>query len=418
MANLIGVNFQMAEEVNIKGYREEILVEKGVIITEEHAIKMEKLYQKYCEFFTAYPDLFLDLIKPVDSNFQLFFYQRIFLRACMRFRKVYVCAPRAFSKTFISILALMLKCVFQPGIKLFICAPHINQSAKIATEKIKEIYDLFPFLRGEVVGTGDCPGNFGKDYVKLTFKNGSVFDVVGTTDSTRGGRRHSGLIDELRDHDATEITEIVLPLLNVNRRTRARIVNPHEPHQQIINATSAGTKQSYAYEVLIETLEEAVINPNNAFVFGCDYRIPVMHGLLDKKYIQELKMSSTYKDESFAREYMAQWTGGSDDSFFDYDKLIKHRILVNPERTQNLGAYKDDFYLLSVDVGRLSCQTVVCVFKVHLYKNVYKANLVNMYILGKTAESKHFERQAIDLKKIIADFRPKEVVIDGNGLTA
>lgn len=104
------------------------------------------------------------------------------------------------------------------------------------------------------------------------------------------------------DHDATEITEIVLPLLNVNRRTKARVVNPNEPHQQIIFATSAGTKQSYAYEVLIETLEEAIINPNNAFVFGCDYRIPVMHGLLDKKYIQELKMSSTYKDESFARE--------------------------------------------------------------------------------------------------------------------
>ena len=82
MANLIGANFQMAEEVNIKGYKEEILVEKGVIITEDHAIKMESLYQKYCEFFTAYPDLFLDLIKPADSNFQLFFYQRIFLRAC------------------------------------------------------------------------------------------------------------------------------------------------------------------------------------------------------------------------------------------------------------------------------------------------------------------------------------------------
>ena len=214
MANLIGVNFQMAEEVNVKGYREEILVEKGVVITEEHAIKMEKLYQKYCEFFTAYPDLFLDLIKPADSNFQLFFYQRIFLRACMRFRKVYVCAPRAFSKTFISILALILKCVFQPGIKLFICAPHINQSAKIATEKIKEIYDLFPFLRGEVVGTGDCPGNFGKDYVKLTFKNGSVFDVVGTTDSTRGGRRNAQNIisvdhPNLLDWDSIKNTYII-----------------------------------------------------------------------------------------------------------------------------------------------------------------------------------------------------------------
>ena len=95
---------------------------------------------------------------------------------------------------------------------------------------------------------------------------------------------------------------------------------------------------------------------------------PLCMGYLIKKYIQELKMSSTYKDESFAREYMAQWTGGSDDSFFNYDRLVKHRILVNPERTQNLGAYKDDFYLLSVDVGRLSCQTVVSVFKVHQYK--------------------------------------------------
>lgn len=52
-------------------------------------------------------------------------------------------------------------------IKLFICAPKIKQSAKIATEKIKEIYDLFPFLRSEVLGTGDSPGNFGNDYVKI-----------------------------------------------------------------------------------------------------------------------------------------------------------------------------------------------------------------------------------------------------------
>lgn len=77
-----------------------------------------------------------------------------------------------------------------------------------------------------------------------------------------------GLIDEVRDHDAIEITEIVLPLLNVNRRTRARVVNPNEPHQQVLIATSAGTKQSYAYELLIETLEEAIINPYNTFVFG------------------------------------------------------------------------------------------------------------------------------------------------------
>lgn len=392
--------------------REDIPIEKGVVITEAQAIKHEELYRKYGEFFTAYPDLFLDLITPSDSNFKLYFYQRIFIRACMRFRKVYICAPRAFSKSFISILALMLKCLFQPGIKLFICAPHINQAVKIATEKIYEIYDLFPLLKNEIL----AGGNFGRDYVKLTFKNGSVFDVVGTTDSTRGGRRNAGLIDEIRDHDATEITEIVLPLLNVSRKTKSRVINPHEPHQQVIYATSAGTKQTYAYEVLIETLEAAIIDPNNAFVFGCDYRIPMMHGLLDAKFVQEMKMSSTFKDESFAREYLAKWTGGSENSFFDYDRLSRHRTISNPERTQKLGAYPNDFYILSVDVGRLSDQTVVCAHKVHQRENLYPSKLVNIFVLGKTVEEKHFEIQAIDLKKIIQEFQPREVVIDGNGL--
>lgn len=86
----------------------------------------------------------------------------------MRYKEVYVTAPRAFSKSFITILGLMLQCVFMPGTKRFICAPNKNQSAQIAKEKIVEIYDHWPLLRREVVGgdISDTPGNFGKDYVK------------------------------------------------------------------------------------------------------------------------------------------------------------------------------------------------------------------------------------------------------------
>ena len=144
------------------------------------------------EIFTAYPDIYLDIIKPTDSNFTLFFYQRIVLRAVMRYKEVYVTAPRAFSKSFITILGIFLQCIFMPGTKRFICAPNKNQSAQIAKEKIIEIYDKFPLLKKEVIGgeISDTPGNFGKDYVTLRFRNGSQFDVVGALDSTRGGRRH------------------------------------------------------------------------------------------------------------------------------------------------------------------------------------------------------------------------------------
>lgn len=167
-------------------YKEGVELEKGVVLTEEYLLKHEELFKQYANFFSAYPDIFIDLITPAESNFSLFFFQRIFLRACMRYRYHYCTACRAFSKTFISILALYLECMFRPGVKLFICAPGKNQSAKIAKDKIYEIWDKLPFLKKEIVGDG----NFGKDYVTLTFRNGSIFDVVGALDSERGGRRH------------------------------------------------------------------------------------------------------------------------------------------------------------------------------------------------------------------------------------
>ena len=406
------------KEIMQRGEREGIEIAKGAILTPAYLIEHEELFRKYCDFFTAYPDIFLDLIKPSDSTFTLFFYQRIVLRALMRFKEVYVVACRAFSKSFITILALFLQCVFIPGTKRFICAPNKNQSAQIAKEKLVEIYDKFPLLRKEVIGgdISETPGNFGKDYVTIKFRNGSQFDVVGALDSQRGGRRHGGLIDEIRDHDEVALNEIVLPLMNVSRRLPDNTVNEKEVNQQIIAMTSAGIKNSFAYDKLIDMFESAIIDPKSSFVFGCDYRVPVLHGLLDKTFINKLKMSPSYNEESFAREYMSIWSGSSNESWFNYDKLSKYRKIKNPETHFLNRPNSTQFYILSVDVGRLNDQTVVCVFRVNVVQGKYLATLVNLYVLGRTAETKPFSVQAADLKEIIQRFNPREVVIDTNGL--
>ena len=406
------------KEIMQRGEREGIEIEKGAILTPAYLIEHEELFRKYCDFFTAYPDIFLDLIKPSDSTFTLFFYQRIVLRALMRFKEVYVVACRAFSKSFITILALFLQCVFIPGTKRFICAPNKNQSAQIAKEKLVEIYDKFPLLRKEVIGgdISETPGNFGKDYVTIKFRNGSQFDVVGALDSQRGGRRHGGLIDEIRDHDEVALNEIVLPLMNVSRRLPDNTVNEKEVNQQIIAMTSAGIKNSFAYDKLIDMFESAIIDPKSSFVFGCDYRVPVLHGLLDKTFINKLKMSPSYNEESFAREYMSIWSGSSNESWFNYDKLSKYRKIKNPETHFLNRPNSTQFYILSVDVGRLNDQTVVCVFRVNVVQGKYLATLVNLYVLGRTPETKPFSIQAADLKEIIQRFNPREVVIDTNGL--
>ena len=369
--------------------------------------------------FTAYPDVYLDLIKPQDSSFTLFFYQRITLRALMRFKDIYVTAPRAFSKSFITILAMILQCIFIPGTKRFICAPNKTQAAQIAKEKIVEIYDRWPLLRKEVIGgeVSDTPGNFGKDYVTLKFRNGSQFDVVGALDSQRGGRRHGGLIDEVRDHEEGPINEVVLPLMNVSRRLPDNSVNEKEPNQQRIFMTSAGVKTSFAYDLLIDDFIDCIIHPESTFVFGCDYRVPVLHSLLDKTYINKLKTSSSFSEDSFAREYASIWSGSSEEAWFNFDKMSKYRKIKNPETHAISRANSEQFYLLSVDVGRLNDQTVCCVFRVNVSGDgKYYATLVNLYVLGRTAETKPFRIQAMDLKKIMRKFNPREVIIDTNGL--
>ena len=395
-----------------KLYHDGIELEKGVVLTPSFLEKNEDLIADYIQIWSAYPDIYLDLITPQNSTLTLFPYQRIFLRACMRYTNIFITAARATSKTFLSILAKYLQCMFLPNHVGSIVAPNKQQASKITKQKIEEIWRLWPLLEKEI-----DKANFGKDYVDLFFKNGSRLSVVGALDSDRGIRTHATLIDEARDQDGDAISEIILPQMNVSRRMSNGLVNPYEPiNTQVIYATSAGTKSSFAYAALIDTFEKAIIDPKTSFCIGLDYRIPAQHGLIDAKFVQGLKLSPSYNETTFAAEYLGSWLGGGEESWFDFSRLIKYRKLKNPEWTQK---FKDDskvFYLISVDVGRLHDQTVACIFRVNIRDDKYYATLVNLFVLGRQAEKKTFTQQAIDLKHLIEIYNPREVVIDCNGL--
>lgn len=91
--------------------------------------------------------------------------------------------------------------------------------------------------------------------------------------------------------------------MNVARRLPDGEVNPREVNGQEICMTSAGVKTSFAYQKLVDIFSLAIIRPKEAFCFGCDYRVPLLHGLLDKNFVEAQKMSPSYSEDSFAREY-------------------------------------------------------------------------------------------------------------------
>lgn len=158
-------------------------------LSEERVRNILPQVRDYVGYWREYPDKFIDFLCGENSKFKLFFYQRVFLRAVIRHKYAYATFPRAYSKSFLSVLTLILRCILYPGAKLFVCSGGKEQAASIAKEKIEELCELIPALKREIDWR---PGRtlMGKDYVKVEFKNGSRLDVVAARNSARGGRRH------------------------------------------------------------------------------------------------------------------------------------------------------------------------------------------------------------------------------------
>lgn len=261
---MLNVVHYVVKKTSKEYYRDGIQLEKGAVITPKRIERNRSLYEKYCAFWTVYPDYYLELIKPTTSKFRLKFFQIMFLRVCLRHGRILTIAPRAAGKSFICILAMYLICMFRPHSHVFMCSPGKEQSAKIAQAKVKQLWDIFPLLKEEVLGDG----NMGAGYMTLTFRNGSIFDVMTPLNSTRGNRATAGILDEYRDHSADDISEIILPLLNVDRPMENQDKNPNEPQQVQMWISSASDKNTFAYDKTIELMELAIINPSNTFLWG------------------------------------------------------------------------------------------------------------------------------------------------------
>lgn len=69
---------------------------KKVGLSEERIQAQIPVLREYVAFWREYPDIFVDFLCGSNpENFQLYFYQRVFLRAVMRHRYAYATFPRA-----------------------------------------------------------------------------------------------------------------------------------------------------------------------------------------------------------------------------------------------------------------------------------------------------------------------------------
>ena len=263
---------------------------KKLGLSEERISAIVPVARNYIAYWREYPDMFIDFMAGENSTFKLFFYQRVFLRAAMRHKYIYAVFPRAYSKSFLSMMVLMCRCILYPRCKLFVTSGGKEQAAGIVKEKVQEICNLIPAFNKEI---DYRPGKsqFGKDYVKVLFKNGSYFDNIAARESSRGKRRHGGLIEECVGVDGTILSEVIIPTMNISRMCMDGSTQPDETlNKSQIYVTTAGWKNTYAYDKLIQLLVWQIVNPEKSMILGGTYRVPILMKLLDKNFIKDLKM--------------------------------------------------------------------------------------------------------------------------------
>lgn len=382
--------------------------------------------RKYTAFWREYPDLFVDFMvrgfrpeDPEDGTFHLYYYQRVFLRACMRHQYVYAVFPRGFSKSFLAILTLMVRCVLYPRAHLFVTSGGKEQAAQILQEKVELICQLIPAFKKEIDWSRGKT-LVGKDKVKYVFKSGSVLDNLAARESSRGQRRHGGLVEECVGVEGTVLQEVIIPVMAIDRKpVCGGDSHPEETlNKSQIYITTAGYKNTFPYDKLISFLVRSAMQPDRCIVLGGTWRLPVKVGLQSRTFIRDQKEEGTFNEASFGREYESIWSGSTEDAFFNPELIDRNRILNQPEKEASGRASKNSYYVIAVDVGRLgggkgNCDTVACIFNVRPRpQGGDLKKLVNIY----TFTDMHFEDQCIALKKLYYRYAAKKIVIDGNGL--
>ena len=388
---------------------------KKIGLSEERVRAVIPVGRQYISYWREYPDMFVDYLLTMGNpqDFHFYFYQRVFLRIAMRHQYVYAVFPRAYSKSFLAMMTLMIRCILYPKCKLFVTSGGKEQAAGIMKEKVQEICNLIPAFKQEINWSRGQTLE-GKDYAKYVFQNGSYFDNIAARESSRGKRRHAGVIEECVGVDGTILSEVIIPTMNISRMCMDGTTHPEEQlNKSQLYITTAGYKNTYPYDKLIQFLVWQIVKPEKAMIMGGTYRIPVLVKLLDKNFIKDLKMDGTFNESSFEREYESKWSGSVEDAFFSSETFDRNRILKQPEKEASGRIGKGGYYILAVDVGRKGCDTVICVFKCTPQpQGVSLKQLVNIH----TINDEHFEDQCIKIKKLFYRYKAKRLVIDGNGL--
>lgn len=371
-------------------------------------------YYQFISWAKWFPDRYIELFKSKDSNMQLHFDQRVFMRCDIRFQSMYGTFSRGYAKTYNEVLDDFIVATLTPHITLSVTAQTRENSAALLEDKTNEILMHYPLLENEIEYK-----RFSKGDAIIRFKNGATITNLANTQSSKGRRRNRIKIEESALLNNTLFEDALEPIVEVPRTTAGSLalVDPEEMNFQIHFFTTSGYRGTDEYARSIRMVN-GMRDLSGDMVLGSSWLLPCYYGRGSTKS-QIIKKKRRSNPIFFAQNYEQKWVGCADGALVDINKLMATRILEEPinEIQRN-----DEEYYIAVDVARSentsNNQSAIVILKVirnPVNKRVSEIHVVN--ILGVTNKM-NFANQSCLIKKLKKQYKAKGVICDGNGIGA
>ena len=369
-------------------------------------------YYQFVSWAKWYPDRFIELFKSEESNMQLHYDQRIFMRCDIRFQSMYGVFSRGYAKTYTEVLDDFIVAILNPNINLSVTAQTRENAAALLQDKTNEILTHYPLLENEIEYK-----RFSKNDAIIKMKNGATITNLANAQTSKGRRRHRIKIEESALLNNALFEDALAPIVEVPRTTSGSLalVDPEEMNFQIHFFTTSGYRGSDEFARSVRMVN-GMRNLTGDIVLGSSWRLPCYYGRGSSK-TQILKKKRNSNPIFFAQNYEQKWVGCADNALVDVNKLMATRTLEEPI----LEAQREtDEYYIGVDVARSentnNNQSAIVVIKVirnPVNKRVAELQVVN--VLGVTNKM-NFKNQACMIKKLKNQYHAKMVIVDGNGL--
>ena len=369
-------------------------------------------YYQFVSWAKWYPDRFVELFKSEESNMQLHYDQRIFMRCDIRFQSMYGVFSRGYAKTYTEVLDDFIVAILNPNITLSVTAQTRENAAALLQDKTNEILTHYPLLENEIEYK-----RFSKNDAIIKMKNGATITNLANAQTSKGRRRHRIKIEESALLNNALFEDALAPIVEVPRTTSGSLalVDPEEMNFQIHFFTTSGYRGSDEFARSVRMVN-GMRNLTGDIVLGSSWRLPCYYGRGSSK-TQILKKKRNSNPIFFAQNYEQKWVGCADNALVDVNKLMATRTLEEPI----LEAQREtDEYYIGVDVARSentnNNQSAIVVIKIirnPVNKRVAELQVVN--VLGVTNKM-NFKNQACMIKKLKNQYHAKMVIVDGNGL--